>query len=157
MPTPAEQKALAFLSFVVLLGGAVRVVRAGALGPPAATPVEQQALARQASAANSTATRDRDRKGAKDRKAPRSAPRLRRGSARFDSTGLLIEGTGVVSTTRFPPPGPRVDVDSRSGRAPESLRGVLGEGNGSAVRSPPRRGFDTAGGVPSPSPPEARA
>src|SRR5258705_4253390 len=132
MPTPAEQKALAFLSFVVLLGGAVRVVRAGALGPPAATPVEQQALARQASAANSTATRDRDRKGAKDRKAPRSAPRLRRGSARFDSTGLLIEGTGVVSTTGFPPPGPRVDVDSRPGRAPESLRGGLGKGNGSA-------------------------
>src|SRR5215213_1723090 len=29
MPTPSEQKALAFVAMVVLLGGAVRIVRAG--------------------------------------------------------------------------------------------------------------------------------
>ena len=31
MPTPAEQKALAFVALVVLLGGVVRVVRGGVL------------------------------------------------------------------------------------------------------------------------------
>ena len=123
MPTPAEQKALAFLAFVVLLGGAVRVVRAGALAPAAASLAEQQALARQATAASSTATLQRDRKGAKGVRSARAAPRLRRGSARFDSTGLLIEGTGVVSPTGFPPPGPRIDVDSRRGTVPEGLEG----------------------------------
>jgi hypothetical protein len=49
MPTPSEQKALAFMAAVVLLGGAVRVVRAGST--PAPNPLEQQALARQATAA----------------------------------------------------------------------------------------------------------
>jgi len=42
MATPSEQKALAFVAMVVLLGGVVRVVRAGA--PPNASSVEQQAL-----------------------------------------------------------------------------------------------------------------
>ena len=123
MPAPAEQKAFAFLAFVVLLGGAVRVVRAGALAPAAASLAEQQALARQATAASSTATLQRDRKGAKGVRSARAAPRLRRGSARFDSTGLLIEGTGVVSPTGFPPPGPRIDVDSRRGTVPKGLEG----------------------------------
>jgi competence ComEA-like helix-hairpin-helix protein len=112
MPTPAEQKALAFLSFVVLLGGAVRVVQAGALAPEAASPAEQQALARQASAANSSAVLDRGRKGAKARKPGGKTPRTRYVGSKFDSTGLLMEGTGV-SSTGFPPPGPRIDVDSR--------------------------------------------
>jgi competence protein ComEA len=113
MPTPAEHKALAFLSFVILLGGAVRVVRAGALAPEAASPAEQQALAHQASAANSTAVLDRGRKGTKARKPSGKAPRIRYVGSKFDSTGLLIEGTGV-SPTGFPPPSPRIDVDSRS-------------------------------------------
>jgi competence protein ComEA len=145
MPTPAEQKALAFLSFVILLGGAVRVVRAGALAPTAASPAEQQALARQATAASSTATRERERKGAKGGKTARGSQRLRRGSARFDSTGLLIEGTGVVSTSGFPPPGPRIDVDSRPRAAPELLRGGLGGGNGQAGGPAPIVDMDVAG------------
>src|SRR3954452_3145621 len=62
MPTPSEQKALAFVAIVVLLGGAVRAVRAGA--PPVPTPLEQQALARQATAAESAAA---TKKGAKRR------------------------------------------------------------------------------------------
>jgi hypothetical protein len=136
MPTPAEQKALAFLSFVVLLGGAVRVVRAGALGSPAASPAEQQALARQASAAESSVARDRERKAAKARKPGRSAPRVRYAGSRFDSTGLLMEGTGVTPSTGFPPPGPRIDVDSR--RRP-TLEGL---GTGSAGGTGPANSRD---------------
>ena len=60
MATPSEQKALAFVAMIVLLGGVVRVVRAGAL--PNASLVEQQALARQASSADSAAAAPRSRK-----------------------------------------------------------------------------------------------
>jgi competence protein ComEA len=75
MPTPSEQKALAFVAIVVLLGGAVRVVRAGALTPPASTPSEQQALARQSFAANSSAINQRT---AKVRKGQKTAIMARR-------------------------------------------------------------------------------
>jgi competence protein ComEA len=119
MPTPAEQKALAFISLVVLLGGAVRVVRGGALAHPASAPssAEQQALARQAYAANSTAVAVADRKGARKGASKHGAPKRRYAGAKLDSTGLLVEGTGVASTTLgsngFPPPGPRIDVGVR--------------------------------------------
>jgi hypothetical protein len=113
MPTPAEQKALAFVALVILLGGAVRIVRAGALAVPPSTPPEQQALARQAFAASSAATVDRQQKGQKGSKSARKEPRRRYTGAKFDSTGLLIEGTGVVPTSGFPPPSPRIDVDVR--------------------------------------------
>ena len=116
MPTPAEQKALAFLSLVVLLGGAVRIVRAGALGQPPTSPIDQQALARQATAASSLAVANQARKGTKGRKTTISAQRSRHAGAKFDSTGLLIEGTGVVNPFGFPPPGPRIDIDAK-GRA----------------------------------------
>jgi DNA uptake protein ComE-like DNA-binding protein len=122
MPTPAEQKALAVLSLVVLLGGAVRVVRAGALGTPPASAAEQQGLARQATAASSLAVADRDKGRAKALKNPRSAPKRRYGGAKFDSTGLLIDGTGVVNPFGFPPPSPRIDVDMRHGRGAQPSR-----------------------------------
>ena len=150
MPTPAEQKALAFLSFVVLLGGAVRVVRAGALSPQSATPAEQQALARQAAAANSSAVLDRDRKTPKGRKAGKS-PRIRYVGSKFDSTGLLIEGTGV-SSTGFPPPGPRIDVGGRAAGG-SSGAGVPFPSQGgrpvaSAVRLEQPSGLDAPDGRP---------
>lgn len=113
MPTPAEQKALAFVALVVLLGGAVRVVRGSALAPSAATDAEQQALARQAYSANSTAVATPGKQGQKREKIALKAPKRRYAGAKFDSTGVLIEGTGVASTTGFPPPGPRIDVDVR--------------------------------------------
>jgi hypothetical protein len=118
MPTPAEQKALTFVALVVLLGGAVRIVRGGVLAGPAANPVEQQALARQAYAASSLSTANVHAKSAKSQKSATKAPRRRYAGAKFDSTGLLVEGTGVSSTTLsgsgFPPPGPRIDVDVRA-------------------------------------------
>lgn len=113
MPTPAERKALAFVALVILLGGTVRVVRAGALSPPPADPAEQQALARQAYAASSAAVVQRERKGRSGRKPARDAPRRRDAGARVDSTGVMVEGSGVLSATGFPPPGPRIDVDMR--------------------------------------------
>jgi competence protein ComEA len=122
MPTPAEQKALAFVSLVILLGGAVRVVRAGALAPPAATVAEQQALTRQATAASSVAVLHRNAAAAKGQKQPRGAQKRRYAGAKFDSTGVLIEGTGVVSTNGFPPPGPRIDVDVRAKASPVGVR-----------------------------------
>ena len=59
MPTPSEQKALTFVAMVVLLGGAVRVVRAGS--SPGSSAMEQQALARQATAVESAAATMRAR------------------------------------------------------------------------------------------------
>ena len=69
MPTPSEHKALAFVAIVILLGGAVRVLRAGST--PAPTTLEQQALATQATAVDSAAAR-RPTKGAKSGKRGRS-------------------------------------------------------------------------------------
>ena len=121
MPTPAEQKALAFVALVILLAGAVRIVRAGALTSPTPGPTDQQALARQAFAANSAAVQDRHEKGRKGSKSARQAPKRRYTGAKFDSTGLLVEGTGVVDANGFPPPSPRIDVDVRSATPMSSL------------------------------------
>lgn len=137
MPTPAEQKALAFVALVVLLGGAVRVVRGGALTPPAATPAEQQALARQAYSASSTAVVTADKRGKRGGKAASKAPKRRYAGAKFDSTGVLIEGSGVVSTTGFPPPNARLDIDSRS-------PGAAGAWTGASVPDARRIDLDAA-------------
>src|SRR3954469_23925509 len=113
MPTPSEQKALAFVAIVVLLGGAVRVVRAGATPRP--NPLEQQALARQATAAESTASASRARKQTKT------------GRGRRRGGGVTVVG-GVASVppsdvrpgfpaergvNGYPPPSPRIDTDVR--------------------------------------------
>jgi DNA uptake protein and related DNA-binding proteins len=137
MPTPAEQKALAFVALVVLLGGAVRVVRGSALSPVAPTTGEQQALARQTYAASSTAVAAAAQKGRKKGNPAGKAPRRRYAGAKFDSTGVLIEGTGVVSPTGFPPPGPRIDIDSRP--SPPA-----GASNGAAVPDARRIDLDVA-------------
>lgn len=130
MPTPSEQKALAFVAMVVVLGGAVRVVRAGSAPQPSA--MEQQALARQASAAESAAAASRPRKGQKGR-----ATRNRRDAGaqvvgglagappRFDRSGLLTTETG---NNGFPPPGPRIDIDTRAGSNPSNRPGSLARG-----------------------------
>jgi hypothetical protein len=116
MPTPAEQKALTFLAIVVLLGSAVRVVRGGVPAGTIASPAEQQALARQAFAASSVATAATRQRAARGQKTQLKAPRRRYAGAKFDSTGVLIEGSGVssasLSPSGFPPPGPRIDVGS---------------------------------------------
>ena len=85
MATPSEQKALAFLAMVVLLGGVVRVVRAGA--PASASAAEQQAIARQAASADSAAASPKSRKA----RALRSA-RPRKGA----SAPTVIGGVATV-------------------------------------------------------------
>ena len=117
MPTPSEKKALAFVATIVLLGGAVRVVRAGSSTEPTAT--EQQALARQSTAADSAASAGRKKKG---RKAPARSKR--------DTLPHVVGGVASVPPTYarpdaptshtpygsrseqlgFPPPGPRIDI-----------------------------------------------
>lgn len=124
MPTPAEQKALAFVALVLLLGGAVRVVRGDS--PATATSAEQQALGRQATAAELAATIEAAKKATKGQNRGKKARRGRYAGAKFDSTGVLIEGTGVVSSTGFPPPGSRIDVDMRD--RPLATAGSLGRG-----------------------------
>jgi hypothetical protein len=120
MPTPAEQKALTFLAIVILLGGAVRVVRGGVPGGPVASPAEQQALARQAFAAGSVATAGTRQRGSKVRKSEPKTLKRRYAGAKFDSTGVLVEGTGVssasLSPAGFPPPGPRIDIGTPRAR-----------------------------------------
>jgi competence protein ComEA len=115
MATPSEQKALAFVAMIVLLGGVVRVVRAGA--PPNASLVEQQALARQASATDSAAAVPKGRKSrakgvGRQRKAP-SEPTVIGGVASVPARSPSPDG---LSPDGFPPPSPRVDVDYRTNR-----------------------------------------
>ena len=129
MPTPAEQKALAFVALVVLLGGAVRVVRGNALASPGAAAAEQQALARQTFAASSSAAAAAAKNDKRRGKTGVKAPKRRYAGAKFDSTGVLIEGSGVVSTTGFPPPNPRIDVDSRGSAAPGASSGPVVSGS----------------------------
>ena len=112
MPTPSEQKALAFIAIVVLLGGAVRILRAG---PPVANSVEQQALARQAAVVDTAAARAREHKQGKRVKHP----------AKGDTLPHVVAGVASVPPTfarpdqpfahapGFPPPSPRIEVDSR--------------------------------------------
>jgi competence protein ComEA len=121
MPTPSEQKALSFLAIVVLLGGAVRVVRAGA--EPAATPQEQQALARQASAAESAATRAPSRKGTGGTGGLRLA-RPKRGAGPREIGGVVgvpigasVTDSSSSSRNGFSPPLPRIDTDFRANRS----------------------------------------
>jgi competence protein ComEA len=126
MATPSEQKALAFVAMVVLLGGVVRVVRAGA--PPNPTPLEQQALARQATAADSAAAAPRSRKS-------RPARAGRRGRSPSEPTvigGVASVPPGSSGGTGqghdgFPPPSPTIDVDYRSNRQNQPS-GVSGAG-----------------------------
>jgi competence protein ComEA len=122
MPTPSEQKALAFVALVVLLGGVVRVVRGGGLATPTPTPEEQQALARQTFAANSSAVEHRVSVPRKGRKARRVTQVGRDSVAGIPTSGAYampsLDGRG------FPPPYPRIDTDARglttTPRAPSS-------------------------------------
>lgn len=118
MPTQSEQKALAFVAIVVLLAGAVRVVRAG--GPaPEPNPSEQQGLARQAFAANSAAVAQQAGREARSRGGKSAAKGTKARGPRFMSpkgrdTGVKVVG-GVASVPwsnrlGFPPPSPRIDV-----------------------------------------------
>ena len=116
MPTPSEQKALAFVAMVVLLGGAVRIVRAGST--PVPTRLEQQALAWQATAADSAADAL-----PKARKSKARGRRSKRGSDPTVVGGVASvppasnsAPTAPLGPSGFPPPGPRIDVDYRSNR-----------------------------------------
>ncbi len=105
MPTPAEQKALAFAAIVIALGGAVRILRGGspAVGPTAG---EQLAMARHAAAANSAAV---------------ATAAARQGRGRGSRKVALMSDDSVAKTGRtgantpldargFPPPYSRIDV-----------------------------------------------
>ena len=130
MPTPSEQKALAFVAIVVLLGGAVRVLRAGSSIAP--TAPELQALTRQAFAADSASQRVRQGKAGKRGKTSRasrdtmpivvggvaSVPRsFARPDRPFDRTPY---GAGSVRAG-FPGPSPRIDSDARGAPPPAAV------------------------------------
>src|SRR5215212_7330622 len=118
MPTPSEQKALAFVAIVVLLGGAVRAVRAGS--PPAPTPLEQQALAHQASAAESAAAAQRapKRRGVRIARPKRGAgPREIGGVVGYASGAPAADPALAPRPNGFPPPLPRNDTDFRANRS----------------------------------------
>ena len=132
MPTPSEQKALAFVAIVVLLGGAVRAVRAGA--PPMPTPLEQQALARQATSAESAAA---TQKGAR-RKGVRLA-RPRRGAGPREIGGVVgvplgAPPGGPSNADGSAPPLPRIDTDFRGNRSVQekTVRGGRGSADGAS-------------------------
>jgi len=140
MATPSEQKALAFVAMVVLLGGVVRVVRAGS--PPDPTSVEQQGLARQAVAAESASARSgevrprakkaRTLKVARSRGGP-SEPTVVGGVA---SVPAGSAPGSALSHHGFPPPGPRIDVDYRANRSSGSSEVMAGRQSRGAPREP---------------------
>jgi competence protein ComEA len=140
MPTPSEQKALAFVAIVILLGGAVRVVRAGSAPPP--TQLEQQALARQATAAESAAAASKHAKGGKGgrsaRVRPAPGPRIVGGVQSIpyaaDRTGLVTVQPGFNGSA---PPSPRIDTDVRGVRSTsEPPPAALGKGFDRVTGSP---------------------
>ncbi len=146
MPTPSEQKALAFFAIVILLAGAVRVVRAGSPRLPSAE--EQQALAHQAEAVEGAIDQSgHTKRGHGSRRTSRSR---RNGSADtvdgvarvpfsdvrpdrpFGPPSAYMTRDGWVNG--FPPPSPRIDISgiqsaaaqsssSRSGRQRVARRG----------------------------------
>ncbi len=132
MPTPSEQKALTFVAIIVLLGGAVRVVRAGAT--PGPSTLEQQALARQAtavdSAAASTKARPRGR-ATRGRKPGADSTKAAGSGAARPSGGATAVAQGLNG---FPSPGPRIDVDYRFNR--RSSGSTV-----SGLATPPMTGF----------------
>lgn len=118
MPTASEQKALAFVAIVILLGGVVRVRRARALEPAMPSVAEQQALARQSFSANSLATDRRAAKQGKRRSGPRASSRPKdavRVVGGVESVPFADARPGSPSgelpgwRNGFPPPGPRID------------------------------------------------
>ena len=134
MPTPSEQKALAFVAIVVLLGGAVRAVRAGA--PPVSTPLEQQALARQATAAESAAATQKGtrRRGVRIARPKRGAgPREIGGVVGVPLDAPVELPSRVAGPDGFSAPLPPIDSTAGSGR-PARDRGRRG------ARDAPRNG-----------------
>jgi Helix-hairpin-helix motif len=119
MPTPAERKALLFLSGVIVLGASVRVVRA-ARDDGSADAATRQALTQQLAAVDSARARDarkdngvvrHTRPPARRARGPRpqSAPDLKR-----DSTLLQVReplGRSVTESAIEPSPSRVVTVD----------------------------------------------
>ena len=136
MPTPSEQKALAFVAIVILLGGAVRVLRAGPTAP--ATPTEQQGLAAQASAADSASRGAKQGRSGRRRKSSRSTTdtmphvvagvaSVPPGFARPDQPfGHAPYGT-ARSVRPAPEPSPRIDTDIRGTRAEPAIPALSGK------------------------------
>lgn len=129
MPTPSEQKALAFAALVILLGGAARLLSAGSPVPPTAD--ERSGLDNQTAAVESLVRRGNQRK-------PGGGGR-RRGRRRDGGTDTVAGVVGLpFSDVRpdgrpanypdargFPPPGPRIDsyggADNRlTSRSPDT-------------------------------------
>jgi helix-hairpin-helix protein len=151
MPTQSEQKALAFVAIVVLLAGAVRVVKAG--GPAAeVTPQQQQGLARQAFAANSAAVAQKTAREARGKGQPSGSrgssarksypPRLVAPKGR-DTVPNVVGGVASVpwnDRRGFPPPVPRVDSDSPAADTLLAGSGRRGKRRGSnSAKAPPSR------------------
>jgi competence protein ComEA len=136
MATPSEQKALAFLAMIVLLGGVVRVVRAGSPAGPSAS--EQQAIARQAASADSAAAsptsgKSRARRPARPRKG-KSEPTVVGGVASVPWGSA--QPPQLFTHDGFPPPSPRVDVDYRANRSSGSAGVTPVPGAAGAAREP---------------------
>jgi DNA uptake protein ComE-like DNA-binding protein len=134
VPTPSEQKALAFVAIVVLLGGAVRAVRAGA--PPLPTPLEQQALARQATSAESAAATQKGarRKGVRLARPKRGALPREIGGVVGYPLGAPGEPSGIPNADGSVPPLPRIDTDFRGNRSVQgkTVRGGRGSADGAS-------------------------
>ena len=123
MPTPSEQKALAFVAIVILLGGAVRVLRAGSA--PAPTATEQQGIARQARAADSAASsqvagKARAKGRSRKPRATDTIPKVVGGLPTVPPTFARPDQPFAKSPYGYPPPSPRVDIDYRPTRPPDA-------------------------------------
>ena len=121
MPTPAEQKALAFVAFVILVGVAARLLHSGgATHPPSG---DSRALDAQVAAVDSAAGSRGRKKGGKRAAIGKVAQVAHDAGAKVTPTGGIIADPAdsarwYHSTPGFPPPSPRIDVDSRQLPAP---------------------------------------
>ena len=122
MPTPSEQKALAFVAIVILLGGAVRVLKAGPAAP--ATFAEQQGLAAQAAASDNASRNARQAKTSRKRRTSRVSadtfPHVVGGVvsvpptfARPDQPFAHAPYGAATRVRPAPEPSPRIDSDTR--------------------------------------------
>ncbi len=111
MPTPAEQKALAFVALVILLGGAVRISRAvGAPSADRAIPADDNGLVRQTFSAESAADAEGATRARKRRGGDPKARKSRDAGASASSNGAKPT---ELDRFGFPPPAPRIDIPPR--------------------------------------------
>ncbi len=146
MPTPAEQKALAFVALVILLGGAVRVGRGSSASPSDPNADEVNALTRQTFAAESAGANTGSRTSSKRSSTSKRARKHR--DDRAKNGGDVAESTSR-DRLGFPPPSARIDIPGRAGAGtpsdgPRAVSAVTSRLPSASARRPTAAAMDAS-------------